>query len=96
MLVAVDDRDQTAPVALAREPPVAQAVADRRLARAAFREPVDDRLLGLRGGQAVERARVDEHLVVGVRGYAPFLEQVAVGGGVTTVRTGSPYVRANS
>ena len=36
-VVAVDDRDRAAPVALPREAPVAQAVGDRRLARAPAR-----------------------------------------------------------
>jgi hypothetical protein len=43
--VAVDDRDRAAPVALPREQPVAQAVADRRLAEPSLVEPRDDRRL---------------------------------------------------
>ena len=77
VLVAVDDQDGTAPVALAREPPSRaggsrSSPRPRRVPRASRRSP------GLRGGPAVERARVDEHLVVGAR-MRPFLEQVAVG-----------------
>ncbi len=78
--LAVDDRDRAAPVALAREQPVAQAVADGRLRLAALGERVDDRLLRLRCRQAVEAVRVDEHLVLGVRGVRAGLGRLAVGG----------------
>ena len=75
---AVDDRDRTAPVALPREEPVAQAIPDRRLSEPALGEPGDDPLLGLGAREPVEPVRVDEHLVrcmgrvrSGVRQVAP-------------------------
>ena len=52
--LAVDDRDRAAPVALAREQPVAQAVVDRDVALALAIQPPDDRLQGLAVGQPVE------------------------------------------
>ena len=41
--LAVDDRDRAAPVALARDQPVAQPVVDRRLAEPLRAQPGDDR-----------------------------------------------------
>ena len=52
----VDERDRLAPVALAREHPVAQPIADRALAEAAGLEVARDRPLGLGRAEAVERA----------------------------------------
>ena len=57
VLVAVDDRDRAAPVALAREQPVAQAVVDRAVALALAVEPVDDLLQRVAVVQAVELGR---------------------------------------
>ena len=57
MLVAVDDRDRGAPVALARQQPVAQAVVDRAVALALAVEPVDDLLQRLAVVDAVELGR---------------------------------------
>src|SRR5204862_1679420 len=65
--VAMDDRDRAAPVALAREEPVAEAVARRCAPEAALFEPLDDLPLALRRRQAAELAGVDEHLNLGVR-----------------------------
>ena len=66
--LAVDDRDRAAPVALARDQPVAQAVVDRRVALALAVQPRDDRAERLAVGHAVEvRVRVDEQAVAGVR-----------------------------
>ena len=53
-LVAVENRDRAAPVALAREQPVAEPVADSRASSPAGLEPLDDRLLGFRAGHAGE------------------------------------------
>src|SRR4029453_11143742 len=63
-LLAVHDRDGRAPVALAADQPVAQAVADGRRA-----EALRARVLGhpperLLGGEAAERPAVEEHAVV--------------------------------
>ena len=61
---AMDDRDRAAPVALARDAPVAQAeidlaLGDRPVAAGLFLEPAGDLLLRLRDRHAVEEARVD-------------------------------------
>ena len=54
--LAVDDRDRAAPVALAGEQPVAEAVVDGRLALALALEPRDDLGVGLAVVLAVEAA----------------------------------------
>ena len=64
MLVAVDDRDRAAPVALAREAPVAEPEADGRLGAILLGERVDDRALRLVGGLSVEPTRVDQPAVL--------------------------------
>ena len=65
---AVDDRDRAAPVALAREQPVAQAVVDRAVPAALAVEPLDDRVERLAVVHAVEaRVRADDRAVAGVR-----------------------------
>ncbi len=65
--LAVDDRDRAAPVALAREQPVAQAVVDRRVALALAIQPGHDALERLAVGQAVEvGVRVHERAVARV------------------------------
>ena len=56
----MDDRDRAAPVALARQQPVAQAVVDRAMAAALVVEPVDDLLQRLAVVDPVE-ARVGVH-----------------------------------
>ena len=61
--LAVDDRDRRAPVALAADQPVAQAVGDRRLGPAALGQPGDDRRAALVGRHPAEPAAVDEDLV---------------------------------
>ena len=68
---AVDDRDRRAPVALAADQPVAQAVGDRRLALALLLQRGDDPPSALVGRQPAELAAVDQHLVVRVRDVAP-------------------------
>src|SRR5262245_29118384 len=62
------DRDGLAPVALTREDPVAQPVADLAAAAAKRLEPADDRALGLGRRQAVELAAANVDAVVDVRG----------------------------
>ena len=65
--LAVDDRDRAAPVALAREQPVAQAVVDRRVALALAIQPGDDPLQRLAVGQPVEvGVGVHQRAVAGV------------------------------
>ncbi len=59
-LAAVDHGDRAAPVALAREQPVAQAVVDRAVPAAVAVEPVDDRVERLAVLHPVE-ARVGVH-----------------------------------
>ena len=57
--VAVDDGDRGAPVALAADPPVAQAVVDPGLADPLGDEPLGRLLLGRGDRQPVQEARVD-------------------------------------
>ena len=64
--LAVDDRDRAAPVALAREQPVAEAVVDRRAALALGAQPLDDLGVGLAVVLAVERAAGDQRPVADV------------------------------
>ena len=100
-LLAVDDRDRAAPVALARDEPVAQLVTDREMALALAVEPLDDRLLGLDRVHPRELTRVDQNLVLGVGD-----ERLAVGGlapsgslpcaGATTWRIGRSNAFAKS
>ena len=78
--IAVDHRDRRAPVALAGEQPVAQAVVDRPVPAPLLVEPVDDRVLGLDRRHAGEVARVDEHLALGVLGVGLPVGDGAVGG----------------
>ncbi len=77
--VAVDDRDRAAPVALAREQPVAQAVVDGELAQRLGLQLGHDRLLGLGCRQTVELAGVDQPLVVAVGDERLALRHLAVG-----------------
>src|SRR5205814_8912832 len=81
-VVAVDDRDRAAPVALAREAPVAQAEADRRLGPAPLGQPLDDRAAALWRRQAAELLGVDEPLVGRVRRERPLLGRPAALGGL--------------
>ena len=55
----MDDGDRAAPVALAREQPVAHAVVDLALADAALFEQAGDLVLGRLDGEPVEELRVD-------------------------------------
>ena len=62
--VAVDDRDRAAPIALARNAPVAQAIIDlalrhRPVAARLLLEPLGDFFFRLLDGHAVEEARID-------------------------------------
>ncbi len=71
-LLAVDDRDRAAPIALARNAPVAQAVIDlalrhRAVAARFFLEPLGDVVECFGGTHAVEKARID-HCAVAVIG----------------------------
>src|SRR4029453_10723647 len=61
--LAMDDRDGRAPVALARYPPIAQAVGRRSLAPSAGLCPPDDLGGRLLGGKAVEEAGVDRDAI---------------------------------
>ena len=67
-VVAVDDRDRTAPIALARNAPVAQAIIDlalrhRTVAARVFLQPLGDLFLRRLDGHAVEEARIDHGAV---------------------------------
>ena len=64
---AVDDGDRRAPVALAADAPVAQAVVDLGPPDALGDEPVDGLPLGFGHCEPVEEARVDLDAVAGVR-----------------------------
>ena len=70
----MDDRDRTAPVALARDPPVAEAIVDltcalRRAAENRVLEPARHLFLGFLDRHAVEEVGVDVHAValIGLR-----------------------------
>ncbi len=67
-IVAVDDRDRRAPVALAADAPVAQAPGGLLLAEAGRADEVGDARHGVLHAEAVERAGVHAHaaLLVGV------------------------------
>ena len=56
---AVHDGNRRAPIALARDQPVAQLVVDRKVARALVAQPLGDRVAALAGGRPVEPARID-------------------------------------
>src|SRR3984893_17941761 len=62
----MDDRDRTAPIALPRHAPIAQAVGDRALAAAKLFEPLADRALGLRNAQAIEEIGVEGGAVLDI------------------------------
>ncbi len=64
---AVDDRDRRAPVALAADQPVAQAVGDRLLGEAVLSAVINDLRLAVDVGRAVEGAGVDHAAFVDVR-----------------------------
>ena len=59
----MQDRQRLAPIALAREQPVAQAVLDLRVPGAARLQPGDRGRLGRCRRQAVERRRIDQRAV---------------------------------
>ncbi len=83
--VAVHDRDRSAPVALPRDEPVAQAVVDRRVPLALAVEPRDDRAERLAIAHPVEvGVRADEHAVAGVR-------QIVLPGALVGARGGSDH-----
>ena len=75
MVGAVDDGDGAAPVALARDQPVAQPVVDCALADALLLEPLDGAVLGGGDVETVEEAAVDLDAVarVGRRRRRPIL-----------------------
>ena len=60
----MDDGNRAAPVPLAREAPVTQPVADRRLPLAPLAQPLDDPSLCLIGGKAGELAGIDQDTVL--------------------------------
>ena len=72
----MDDRDRTAPVALAGEPPVAQAEADREPRRMLLLQPLDDRAAAFRRGHPGELPRVHQPLVLGMRDERPLARDV--------------------
>ena len=78
---AIDDREGRAPVALAADQPVAQAVDDLGLGRAALGQLRDDGLAALVRGQVVEGAAVDQTLVRGVGDVRIGHRVVGVGAG---------------
>ena len=61
----MDDRDRAAPVALARDAPVAQAVLNGARSAAQFLKTFDDAALGILDAQSIEKRRVDRHAVAG-------------------------------
>ena len=65
-LLAVENGNGRAPVALPADAPVAEPVVDLRAPDPLPHEPVDGRALGLVHGQPVEEARVDLHAVARV------------------------------
>ena len=78
-LLAIDDRDRAAPVALPRDQPVAEAIVDGWLAEALLLEPAGDLLDRLVGAHPGELTRFDEHLVLGVFDVGGVLGDVAAG-----------------
>ena len=60
-VLPVDHRERLAPVALAREEPVAQLVLRLRLADALFLKPLDHRRTRVLDGEPVQEARVHHH-----------------------------------
>jgi len=77
-LLAINQRDRLAPVALAGEDPVAQLEVDLLLAQALFSQPGDDALLRLRNGQSIKEAGVAEHALLNV-GVGSLLHILAAG-----------------
>ena len=89
--LTVDDRDRTAPVALPRDAPVAQAVVDLALghwpiAARFLLQPLGDLFLGFRHRHAVEEAGID-HATVAIIGG------VADGKGVRVLAFGADHGR---
>ncbi len=78
VVLAVDDRDRAAPVALARHRPVAQAVRDRRSAASLLAQRLDDHCHGLAGRPAAELAGVDQDVGLLVD-HRPNRQVVALG-----------------
>ena len=101
-VVAMDHRDRAAPVALARDAPVAQAelhlaLGQRPVAAERSLSTPGDLVEGLGGRHAVEEARIDHHAVVDI-GLVDDLE-ASPGrrrAGITTGITGRPYLLAKS
>src|SRR5262245_53903010 len=61
---AVNHRDRAAPVALARDQPVAQAVMDGSFAGAEFYQSLNRRAFGRRHVEAIEEAGVDDAAIL--------------------------------
>ncbi len=100
---AVDDRNRAAPVALARDEPVAQAIVDGGMALALAVEPADDRLQRLAVAHPVEvGVAVNERAVARVGQLPPFdhaLDRQVVGlreGEVAPVVAGDGHDRAGA
>ena len=94
----MDHRDRAAPVALARDAPVAQAEVDlalrhRRAAQRLGLQPRRNRLLGLRHAHAIEEARVD-HAAFAVEGLVLDVERRRVDVGRANHRRGAEPVLA--
>ena len=79
VFVAVNDRDRRAPVALAREAPIAQMKMHAGLAEALSARLLGHPAAGRRRGEAGERARIAEHAVVRVSRDQRLRERRAIG-----------------
>ncbi len=96
--LAVDDRDRAAPVALARDEPVAQAVVDRGVALALAVEPRRRSRRAPRGCRRPSKSGWESTSVPSPR-VGQALARVRAGsalGAAITRRIGSPKARANS
>ena len=97
----MDHRDRAAPIALARNAPVAQAeihlaLADRHVAAHLAFQPLRDFFLRLLDGHAVEEARID-HAAVAVIGGIGDDEGLRIGlRGQTTGVLPRPYLLTKS
>jgi hypothetical protein len=92
----VDDRDRRAPVALAADQPVAQAIRDGGPALARALEVADDPPAALVGRQAGVAAAVDEPLAGRVGDVRAVELASSSPGAATTRRIGSPNFSANA
>ena len=65
---AMDDRDRTAPITLARDPPIAQPIGGSALAATQHLEPLGGRVLRFGDQQTVEKVRVEQRAVFEIGG----------------------------